>query len=112
MTLIDLPTAKRHLRVTDPDEDALIQLYAEAAELHAVQFLGRNVYLTQEAMDTAAEPVENSPILVNSAIKAAILLILGSLFVNREDVITGVSAVALPNGAQYLLQPYRYGMGV
>ena len=50
--------------------------------------------------------------MVNEAIRAAILLTTGHLYANREDVVTGVTVAALPNGAQYLLQPYRVGMGV
>lgn len=50
---------------------------------------------------------------VPSAIKQAILLFVGNYFENREAVInTGNNAAELPLGAQYLLQPYRIGMGV
>lgn len=110
--LLDLATVKLHLRVTEPDEDDLIGVYALAAEEFAMQFLGRNVYATQLALDTAAEVAPASPIVINAAIQAALLLIVGHLYANREDVVVGVSATQLPNGAQYLLQPYRTGMGV
>lgn len=47
------------------------------------------------------------------AIKAAILLHLGRLYANREDVIVGTSAVKLPIGhAEYLLRPYRVHLGM
>lgn len=45
--------------------------------------------------------------VVNEAIKAAVLLIVGHLFANREDVVAGVSVSQLPNGAEWLLQPYK-----
>ena len=45
--------------------------------------------------------------VVNEAIKAAVLLIVGSLYANREDVVSGVSVAKLPNGAEWLLQPYK-----
>lgn len=51
-------------------------------------------------------------IVVNASITAAVLLTLGHLDENREDVARGVSVTDLPKGAQYLLQPYRVGMGV
>lgn len=51
-------------------------------------------------------------IVVTSNIKAAILLICGHLYANREDVAVGVSVAALPMGAHALLQPYRVGMGI
>jgi hypothetical protein len=36
-----------------------------------------------------------------------VLLIVGSLYANREDVVSGVSVAKLPNGAEWLLQPYK-----
>ena len=46
-------------------------------------------------------------IVVNDTIRAAVLLIVGHLYANREDVVAGASVAALPNGADYLLQPYK-----
>lgn len=46
-------------------------------------------------------------ILVNDQIKAAVLLTVGHLYANREDVVVGASVAALPNGADYLLQPFK-----
>lgn len=46
-------------------------------------------------------------IVVNDQIKAAVLLTVGHLYANREDVVAGASVAALPNGADYLLQPYK-----
>jgi hypothetical protein len=45
--------------------------------------------------------------VVNEAIKAAVLLIVGSLYAQREDVVVGVSVAQLPNGAEWLLAPYK-----
>ena len=45
--------------------------------------------------------------VVNEAIKAAVLLIVGSLYTQREDVVVGVSVAQLPNGAEWLLAPYK-----
>jgi len=44
---------------------------------------------------------------VPAAIRAAILLILGHLYEHRESVIVGVTASDMPQGAHYLLDPYR-----
>ena len=46
---------------------------------------------------------------VNEAIKAAVLLIVGHLYANREDVVAGAGAsvAPLPNGAEWLLAPYK-----
>ena len=46
-------------------------------------------------------------IVVNDQIKAAVLLTVGHLYANREDVVVGASVSALPNGADYLLQPLQ-----
>lgn len=46
-------------------------------------------------------------IVVNDTIKSAVLLIVGHLYANREDVVAGVSVAQMPNGAEWLLQPYK-----
>jgi hypothetical protein len=106
-TLVTLATAKLHLRVTGTDEDALITIYLEAAEQGASDFLNRTIYATTTGSDLDG-------VVINAAITAAILLILGHLFANREAVMAtpGIYAIELPMGARSLLQPYRIGMGV
>lgn len=105
--LLDLATVKLHLRVDDSAEDALIGVYVLAAEEFAMQFLGRTIYATE-----LAQGLDTAGIVINPAIQAALLLIVGHLYANREDVLAGVSVAQLPNGSQYLMQPYRIGMGV
>ena len=46
-------------------------------------------------------------IVVNDQIRAAVLLTVGHLYANREDAVVGASVSALPNGADYLLQPFK-----
>lgn len=46
-------------------------------------------------------------IATNGAIEVAILLILGTLYEHREDVVAGVSVTKLPIAAEHRLQPYR-----
>lgn len=50
-------------------------------------------------------------VVANDQINAAILLITGHLFNNRESVITGTIATVLPQGAHALLWPFRVGLG-
>ncbi|WP_183027658.1 head-tail connector protein [Variovorax sp. UMC13] len=64
-----------------------------------------------EAAKTAALEIRRS-MVVDDLIKAAILLILGHLHENREEVVTGTTATTLPIGAKALLSPYRVGLGV
>ena len=42
-----------------------------------------------------------------ASIKAAMLLIIGHLYENREDVVVGRQVADLPKGSEYLLNPYR-----
>lgn len=46
-------------------------------------------------------------VVVNPTIRAAMLLTLGNLFVNRETDVVGVSVAKLPSGVPELLRPYR-----
>lgn len=111
MNLVPIETARAHLRIDAGDEDDLVALYLAAAQASAVEHLNRSVYDTQEALDAADDPPEALPMVVNAAIQAAILLILGHLYANREEVLPG-AATKVPFGAHALLQPYRVGLGV
>lgn len=46
-------------------------------------------------------------IVADDIIKAATLLIVGHLYENREDVVAGQALSKLPNGAEWLLAPYK-----
>lgn len=56
-----------------------------------------------DALETALE--KRNGIIINDDIKIGILLILGQLFLRREDA-------DIPDGARHYLQPYRRGLGV
>lgn len=49
-----------------------------------------------------------APELIPPAIRQAILLTVGHFFANREDVITGTIAAAMPRSAESLLWPFRH----
>lgn len=92
MALISLSEAKEHLKVENSDEDALIQLYINAA----IDYIGNFLNL------------ENYPYA--ASLKAAALLIVGDLYENRE---AGVEKEIKPNPAVInLMFPYREGLGV
>lgn len=159
MSLIDLPTAKSHLRLDDDFPDEQVEPYLNAAEESAQDFLNRLVFADQQALDeaiaaipamltseseaysqamTAAAELDDqvaqcyaekgamfryhrakelarvtyAGIVLNESIKAGMLLILGHLFENRQDVQSGVSAVEIPMGSKAMLWPYRIGLGV
>jgi hypothetical protein len=103
MPKVTLDTAKAHLRVDGSDEDALIGAWIAAAYLAVEGRIFRKVYDTDDVIPTE----DLTGIRTNEAINAAALLILGHLYANREEVITGnVSAVQVPVGADWLLTPY------
>lgn len=109
MTILTAEQAIDHCRA-DPVADAsMVALYLGAAEEAAQDYLGRKVYPTSEALALAAD---ETGMVANFAFKAAALLICGHLFLNREDVATGVTVQALPMGAHDLLRPHRRSFGL
>ena len=93
---ISLELAKAHLRIGDDTSlDTLIEQYLEMAFAIAEDYTNRK--LTQEFS------AESLP----ASIRAAILLILGTLFDNEADVVVGRSVAQLPLTAEMLLQPWR-----
>lgn len=114
MELLTTDQARMHCRADDDDE--LIEIYADAAEVAVQNFLNRRVYRDADAMAEAvlAGDAGDDPMVITRPILAAILLILGHLYRTREDVQTGqgAAAVQIPMGAHSLLWPYRVGLGV
>ena len=74
----------------------------ETAKAASIQTAGNGLLRAKVAHRHAMDGM-----VVNEAIKAAVLLIVGSLYTQREDVVVGVSVAQLPNGAEWLLAPYR-----
>lgn len=109
MSIIALSVAKLHLRVDGTDEDPTIQLYLDASEQIAAQYLNRTIYATEEAMGSDLDGI-----VINDALKSAILLQCGNLYANREAVSQqpGNYMIAVPLGFQFLLDPYRLELGV
>lgn len=108
MALVELAVARQHCRA-ESDDDAVLAVYLGAAQQHALSFLNRAVYESQQALDEAVEDetAGPAPIVVNDAIRNAILLLCGHWYANREDVVTGASVQKVPMGAHELLLPYR-----
>lgn len=87
MSLVTLIEAKQHLRVLSSDEDDLITAQAEAASDIVTDYIDR-----AELVWTA----DTVPPLV----KAAVLLVLGSLFHEREGA-------TISDGVKSILRRYR-----
>lgn len=74
----------------------------ETAKAASIQTAGNGLLRAKVAHRHAMDGM-----VVNEAIKAAVLLIVGHLYAHREDVVAGVSVAKLPNGAEWLLAPYK-----
>lgn len=112
--LITLDQAREHLRAQGGDDDADLQLKINAAQLLTQEYVGRQIYATQAELDAAVlagTAGSTPPMVCNDLVRAAMLLTLGHLYANREDVVTGTTS-ALDMGSRALLAPYRQGMGV
>lgn len=85
---------------------------AEAEQDHSLRC--RLLEHARQALADAYDQVDAIAygMMLNPAIQAACLLKLGHLFANREEVVTGSTAVELPLASQHLLMPYRIRMGV
>lgn len=70
--LLDLSTAKLHLRVIGADEDTTITLYAKAAEQAAVSFIDRRVFADDTALSAAIAAAPAALSAATVAYKAAI----------------------------------------
>jgi hypothetical protein len=113
MNAISTDEAMRHLRAEE-DDRAHVELLLAAAEDSATQFLNRCFYADELSLAAAVSDgsAGNTPIVINPSIRAACLLIAGSLYANREDVVVGTISSELPMGSRSLLTPYRIGWGV
>jgi hypothetical protein len=73
--LVDLATAKLHLRVDTTDEDTLIAMWIGVAAQQVAEFMNRYVYETQEDLDAAiaAAPaaLAAATVVYDAAIEAA-----------------------------------------
>jgi hypothetical protein len=153
MKLITLEQAKQHLRVDGDAENALIEVYANAAERLVAEYANRNLYpnagalvtalgsisanvneayanydVARLAADSVTHPGERDfargaavmeldmrmaearrtrhGIVATDDIIAAILLTLGTLYGNREDV-SEASAREIPLNARWIMDNHR-----
>ncbi len=75
MTLVTLAEAKEHLRVLHDDEDTLIEAQADAATDIVLDYIERPGPIDGPAWTQGTVP---------PLVRAAILLVLGSLYADRE----------------------------
>lgn len=102
--MIDLAMVKTHLRVRHDHDDDYIQVLIDAAAQSFNDQTNRTLIATDGALP---DPVGNS-LKPTKAIQQGILLLVGHWYVNREDVVIGTIATALPKATEYLWRPYRW----
>lgn len=130
--IIPLDVAMQHLYADEADKEQVARKLAGAVAI-AENYMGRKIYATHEALQSAQAAailerkylvcddedvyqqklaslnMQVRGVVVTPDIETAILLILGTLYAYREDVVAGVAE--LPMSAKFHLQPYRV-MGV
>lgn len=102
MPVLSLDEIKRQLRLDGDDEDRHLELLGAAAEEYAANYLDRPI----PWLDS-----EQQPVAVPSAVKMALLLVIGDLYENREGQFVGTISSDNP-AVKSLLTPYRVGMGI
>jgi len=108
--MIDLDVVKQHCRI-DTDftgDDALLEIYTGAAARYVQKWTRRTLYETESGAGYRDDP---DSILLTEDVKAAMLLLIGHWYANREAVNIGNITTAVPFAVEALLQPYRiYGV--
>lgn len=108
--MLELNVVKQHCRIdTDFDgDDALLNLYTGAAARYVQTWTRRTLYENHSSPGFAEDP---QPILLDDDVKAAMLLLIGHWYANREAVNIGNITSSVPFAVEALLQPYRiYGL--
>lgn len=95
--LLPIELIRKHLRLDYEDEDDLIALYAESALAWALWFCD-NPKLSE---------VEDFP----ASFKAALLLLIGHSYANREAVVIGTITAEVPMAVESLLWSSRNWSG-
>lgn len=108
--MLDQNVVKQHCRI-DTDftgDDALLTLYTGAAARYVQTWTRRTLYEKEDSHGYVDDP---APILLNDDVKAAMLLLIGHWYANRESVVVGQTVAEVPFAVEALLQPYRiYGV--
>lgn len=103
--LLTLDLIKQHCRIDSDDEDELLGLYESAAQQHIENQLDRKLFASEVPDDVA------NGLVINSAIKQAMLMTIAHWYEHRESVVIGVVSKEIEEGTWRLIQPYRI-MGV
>lgn len=118
MSYITLADAKRHLAMDHDDDDALIQIYVDAATSAVKNYL-KSSYPFERERDDMGNPVvdssgdfvyvqDSSGCVIDPAVKAATMILVGHFYKDRDN--NGNAAYDqgyLPKPVTALLYPMR-----
>ena len=108
--MLSLELVKQHCNI-DPDftdDDKLLALYTNSAVKFVESYTRRTLY-EKEVSEGYQEDADH--LLLTDDVSAAMLLLIGQWYENREGVISGRSFSTQPFAVEALLQPYRiYGV--
>jgi len=107
--MLALALVKQHCRIDSDEaaEDALLSTYILAATRYVETWTRRRLY---EDVDSTGYITDEDGLLLTADITAAMLLLIGHWYANREAVSVG-GPVETPLAVDSLLQPYRiYGL--
>lgn len=109
MMLVSLQQASDHLRRDSGDDDADLTLKIRAASAAIVNYIGSGRISELIVFDSSGEPEE-----VPEPIQAAVLLVVGDLYADRDgrDFIDGgtddrLGKIIMPRTVHFLLDPLR-----
>ncbi|EFE8216079.1 head-tail connector protein [Enterobacter ludwigii] len=108
--MLDQNVVKQHCRI-DTDftgDDDLLKIYTGAAAQYVQTWTRRTLYKDESSPGYTEDP---DSILLKDDVKAAMLLLIGHWYANREAVNIGNITSDVPFAVEALLQPYRiYGL--
>lgn len=113
MALVELRLALGYVRQDPGVDDEVVQALLDGATQSAIDYLNRQVFEDEQSMVAAikAGTAGDCPMVVNGAIRAAILKTTAELYANREDSAVG-ALVELPFNARSLLRAHRIYSGL
>lgn len=102
--MLDIELVKKHLVSVPGDDDDLIEAYMEASIFTFETWTNRKLVATDAELP---DPVGNC-IVLNKSIEVGAMLLVGHWYANRETVVTGTIATALPMATESLWRPHRW----
>ncbi|MEQ1403842.1 head-tail connector protein [Neorhizobium sp. Rsf11] len=97
--LVTLDLAKKHILVEHNDDDDLITTFIEAASGLCEEYLNR----TYTEAVSGSDGQTDAP----AAVVAAVLILVATLYRDREEQHVDVPPMVLPSTVRMLLAPYR-----